>query len=251
MSATLGRPRYASYLPPAYLDDPKGVLAGFLALFEALMSGIEPTPRRCLEGWEEDVPGLESLLDGIERFSDPLKAPASGASQNQQRTSEDGFFDDDFLSYLGSWMALAFRQNWPEAKKRRLIQNIVPLYKKRGTLEGIRNFLEIFIGDSVRISEGGLGLQVGERCTVGEDTRVGGLAHMFDVEITCGYRESGEQKPQPFDFEFLRSINEVLDREKPAHAAYRLHYPGIVVGKHSTAGWDTLIWSDSEVRPSH
>lgn len=250
MNDVVNRLPYASYLPPVYLDAPDGVLARLLALFEALMAGMEDPPLRLLApGRTEAVPGLERLLDGIGRYSDPLEAPAGSVDDDTP-----GFFDDDFLPYLASWVALGLRQHWPEAKKRRLIAGIVPLYKLRGTREGIARTLEIFVESPVRIREE-LGIQVGVRATVDVDTTVGGLPHRFRVEIPYGYRETGEPNPLHFDLEFLRflsgNVREVLDLEKPAHTDYEAVYdlPGIVVGEYSTVEWDTLLWPSRGARP--
>lgn len=218
----------------------------YLALIELLASRSA--------GRTEELPGLERILDGVDRYSDPLRAPASRVIPGAEGIADDGYFDDDFLPYLASWVALTLRSRWPEAKRRRLIRSITPLYKKRGTLEGIRRFLRLFVDSPVAVREE-LGIQVGVRSTVAEDTTVGGLPHRFIVEIAYGRREAGDSTPRPFDFEFLRQVTantrEVLDLEKPAHTDYAAFYdfPGIVVGEYSTAGWDTLIWPHGEARP--
>lgn len=192
---------------------------------------------------EEEIPGLEVLLDKIHRYSDPLAAPTTLFDDN---SGQAGFFDDDFIPFIASWVALAVKRNWSEAKKRRLISTIVPVYKIRGTPTGIRTLLEIFVESPVDINET-LGLQVGVRATIPDDTIVGGLPHHFQVEIPYGFRDVGDD-PAPFDFEFIRSITEttreVLDLEKPAHTEYKVVYrfPGIVVGEYATINYDTLIW---------
>jgi phage tail-like protein len=307
------RPAYASYLPRAYLDDPRGVFARLTELFEMLMAGSElpivrplsahvvvdavppsialaaaaedvsysPSERRLtfagemsparrdallalgvelttgLSAYEaaiqtlflasveqsERVPGLEELLDDVVRYSDPQRAPGG----RRPEPAERGFFDDSFLDYLAGWVALSLQSRWPEAKQRLLIQEMVPLYKRRGTLGGIRRFLEIFVEAKVEVSEE-LGLQVGVRSTVERDTTVGGLPHEFRVTIPYGFRDSADTTPRPFDFQFLSrtaaNTVEILDAERPAHTDYRVGYqfPGFVVGRYSTVQWDTLLW---------
>jgi len=247
-------PPYSSYLPALFLKEPDGFLMGFLRLFETLMAGLEESPQRRLDpegDRTESLWGIEQLLDRIHLYTDPLTAPgAHGVSEDE--ASSKGYFDENFLDYLASWVALTLEERWPPVKKRRLIQNIVPLYKKRGTLQGIREFLEIFVESPVRVHEE-LGLQVGVRATVGTDTFVGGWPHLFKVEIIYGYRESKEEAPRRFDPIFLASIREntieILDLEKPAHTDYRVLYnfPGIIVGDYSTVGWDTLLWSRTPI----
>lgn len=190
---------------------------------------------------EEAMPGLDELLDSIEVISDPTRAPAPRFADNT------GYFDDDFVSYLAQWIGVTLRESWPERRKRRFIRNIAPLYKRRGTLEGIRQVLRFFVKSPVNITEE-LGFQVGVRSTIGRrsDTIVGGRAHMFFVEIPYGFRNPGEP-PQPFDFETLRTIRDttrsVLDTEKPAHTGYDTNYrfPGFVVADYSTIGFDSLV----------
>lgn len=192
---------------------------------------------------EEEIPGLEVLLDNVHRYSDPLAAPTTTFDDS---SGQAGYFDDDFVSFIASWVALAVKRNWSEVKKRRLISTIVPVYKIRGTPAGIRTMLEIFVESPVNINET-LGLQVGVRATIPDDTIIGGLPHQFQVEIPYGFRDVGDD-PAPFDFEFIRSITattrEVLDLEKPAHTEYKVVYrfPGIVVGEYATVSYDTLIW---------
>ncbi len=327
------RPRYVSYLPPAYLDGPDGFLSRFIALFESMMSGGEKTLFRQLESWvsmdelhsvltsevspegdlrydsetrrliavgpmseaerdrlkalmspppvsateeekeayksynegldllhtrslgrQERLAGVEEILDHIELYSDAFTAPSSAVSTDAEGLFDQGFFDDDFLSYLAGWVALTLKPRWSEAKKRRLIRNIVPLYKKRGTLEGITKFLEIFVESQVNVHEE-LGLQVGVRSTIDVDTRVGGLPHFFTVEIPYGFRDAGVTEPRPFDFKFLQNTTtntkEILDLEKPAHTDYRALYrfPGIIVADYSTVGKDTLVWEQGKALP--
>ncbi len=198
----------------------------------------------------EEIPGIEQLLDSIERYSDPLTAPASDSSAGTEGIPDQRFFDGDFITYLADWVALSFRQDLPEVQMRRLIAEIVPLYKRRGTVPGIRRLLEIFVDWPVTIGEE-LGLQVGVRSTINHDAIVGGLAHLFKVGIRYGFREVGEP-PRPFNFELLRGIRqrtrEVLDLEKPAHTDYQAEYrfPGIIIGEYSSVEVDTLIWPPAE-----
>lgn len=317
MATRPDRPDYLTYLPPAYVDDPEGLFAGFVRLYEALMAGSDEIPVRPLgasvaidvvppglvggtsddvsfdgetrtltffgemsdsrlaelldlgsvlpaedraayeqilterlhpltQGQKESLPGLEQLLDDIARYTDPERAPGGIRPSG----TEAGFFDDDFVQYLAGWVSLSVAEHWPLKKVRRLIQGIVPLYKRRGTISGIRRFLELFVESPVVVSEE-LGIQVGVRSTVERDTTVGGLPHIFQVEIPYGHRVASAP-PVPFDMENLRfvasNVRTVLDEERPAHTDYTIGYnfPGIVVGHYSTAGWDTLVWPHSE-----
>lgn len=197
---------------------------------------------------EEPIPGLEQLLDGIARYSDPIAAP--GTSRDASK-GETGHFDDNFIPYLAQWVALTLRQRWPDVKRRRLIQAIVPLYKKRGTPDGIRQVLELFVEWPVKIVED-LGLVIGERSTVEQDTTVGGTPHFFRVDIPFGHRERGAP-PERLELDVLRSLvantRDVVNQEKPAHTDYaaRIDVPGFIIGEYSTVEFDTLIGSERPI----
>jgi hypothetical protein len=83
-------------------------------------------------------------------------------------------------------VALSLREDWLEEEKRRFISRIVPLYRLRGTREGLIQMLQAYIGKSVGVEVYEMidPLQVGVTCTVGEDTAIGGgPAHYFLVRI--------------------------------------------------------------------
>ncbi len=155
-------------------------------------------------------------------------------------TSGDG--ETISVSYLASWVGLSLRQNWPEDKKRRLIAEIVPLYKKRGTREGLTQILQIFTGEHVTIEDVLPEIQVGINSWILKGgLRLGGYKpHFFVVNITIDV----------FDRQFLpdleKNIRDIIDLEKPAHTYYALSYrfPGIQVGIHqrSEVGQTTLIF---------
>lgn len=115
--------------------------------------------------------GIEEILDQIHIYFDPLNTPL------------------EFLPWLAGWMALVLKEEdeWNEnnaAKKRDLIAKIIPLYQKRGTLDGLRKFIRIYLGEDVKISimEFLEPFQVGATSTVGMNTVIGeGRPYYFQV----------------------------------------------------------------------
>jgi hypothetical protein len=59
----------------------------------------------------------------------------------------------EFLSWLGSWLALAVEEDWSEDKKRLFISKAVSLYKKRGTREGLEESIDLLTGKKPLIVE--------------------------------------------------------------------------------------------------
>jgi len=149
------------YLPNAYSD--YAFMGGFLNIFEAL--------------W---LP-LDRQIDQLYAYFDPLLTPA------------------EFLPWLGTWVDLVLDENWPESRRRMLIENAADLYRRRGTAGALRDYLAIYLGTTP---------------TIVEDGPEGNPFH-FNVTIRTG--ES--RNPDSFDQDRVRRI---IDEEKPAHTIYTL-----------------------------
>lgn len=149
------------YLPNSYSDD--DFMGGFLNIFEAL--------------W---LP-LDRQIDQLYAYFDPLLTPA------------------EFLPWLGTWVDLVLDENWPESRRRILIENAADLYRRRGTAGALRDYLAIYLGTTP---------------TIVEDGPDGNPFH-FSVTIRTG----DSLDPDSFDQDRVRRI---IDEEKPAHTIYTL-----------------------------
>ncbi|NIM10349.1 MAG: hypothetical protein GTO45_00030 [Candidatus Aminicenantes bacterium] len=208
---------YLAYLPEIYRET--DFTEGFLKIFEKILTGIndDVSPD---QNDQTDHKGIEQLLDRIGDYFDADSAPYG------------------FLDWLAGWAALELPEDWPEEVKRKLIPQIIQLYKKRGTKQGLEEFLRIYVGAGVSINEWYSPFQVGVTSTVGKDTAIGGgPPGFFIVKVII---------PEP-DLELkMRTENvlrTIIDREKPAHTYYRLEVvmPYMKVGVHSTIGKDTIL----------
>ncbi|MCL6590411.1 MAG: phage tail protein [Firmicutes bacterium] len=219
--------KYLYYLPGIYHTAGTNIgapefLGRFLLAFEKLLSGIDDG----VKVNQKPLKGIEEILDFIFEYFDPAGTPA------------------EFLPWLAGWVALTLREGagWNEAKKRRLIAQIVPLYKKRGTLEGLEEYLQVYFnegeGVKISISEFLKPLRVGYTSTVGLNTVVGeGRPYYFQIymKIPINDRLLLEKK--------ARAINDIIIQEKPAHtySMLILKVPMMQVAVHSTVGEDTLV----------
>lgn len=228
------------YLPAIYrkgeVKEKANFLGRFLKIFEKILSGID-------DGINvEDntvLRGIEEVIAVIHDFFDPFFTPGP---------VEDDADAEDFVSYLAGWVALTFRQTWPQNQRRRVLANIVPLYKKRGTKDGLTEFLRLFVGPQIEVEEV-FNFRIGDTSTVGEDSIVGGFPpHVFSLNISYGFGDEG------FELGVLRNLLEttrdIVDLEKPAHTSYasRYDFPGIIIGEYqekqrSVVSRNTLIWS--------
>jgi phage tail-like protein len=213
---------YLQHLPALLQDanqDGVSFLGRFLLAFEQILSGL---------GDPED-PGLEEIIATVHTHFNPGPGRAEA-----ERTPPE------FLPWLASWVALTLREDWSEEEKRRIISEIVPAYRQRGTKAGLTNVLQAYIGSvGVEIQEFNEALQVGVTSTVGVDMAVGGgPPHYFLVKIIL---------PGLGDLDFARKeqiARAIIDQEKPAHTYYDLQVefpPTMQIGIRSTVGIDTLL----------
>lgn len=229
---------YLRHLPGIFRSTDLGglvFLGDYLKIFEALLSGRADAPAAAARQ------ALDEKIDSFAEFLDPALTPVDNP----------GFtglpLGSAFLTYLAQWAALSLDQNWDLAKKREWLRRIIPLYKRRGTRDGLQEYLTTFVGDQVRIDEPDGGMTLGlENTTVGVDIFLSDApAYFFRVRITYGF------PPNPFEFavwnNLIAGTRAIVDLEKPAHTYYQLdaRAPGIIVQVRSTVGQDTLIWANS------
>lgn len=107
------------YLPAVFGEEP--VSADFTDRF----LGLADTTLR----------SVETTVDHLARYFDPLSAPSERRAGKM-----------DFLSWLASWVGMTFDRQWPEATRRRFLKQAGKLFAQRGTVEGLRQQLLIYLG---------------------------------------------------------------------------------------------------------
>jgi phage tail-like protein len=121
------------YLPAIFQEHP--FLGQFLLPFEQVLAGFD---------------NLLSTIDETFALSDP-----------------EGQTKADFLPWLATWVALVLDEAWDGAKRRQLISEATSLYRERGTLKGLKRYLEIYTGLAPEIREcrwpGGMRIGVASR----------------------------------------------------------------------------------------
>ncbi|HYU34425.1 MAG TPA: phage tail protein [Thermoanaerobaculia bacterium] len=230
---------YLDDLPAIYRQESTGgrpdFLGRFLLAFEHLLTGVGDSGRPGLEETLEGITGEsgEVVLAGAHRYF----TPGPGLPPEERAPAEPG---RDFLEWLSGWVALTLREDWQEEERRRILAEIVPSYRKRGTRDGLRQILAAFTGvrpETITIAEFQQPFQLGRTATVGEDTVLGGgPPHYFMVRVLL---------PGAADLARRRAIlRAIIDMEKPAHTYYDLRIiPTLTmrVGKTSTVGQDTVL----------
>lgn len=158
---------YLDYLPAIFRQDP--FVGQFLLAFEAMLNGVG------------DEPGLEPTIGGIASYFDPAAT------------------DAEFLPWLAGWVALSLRADWDEPTRRGFIARIVPLYRLRGTRDGLQQMLTLYTGEPVEVYD------------AFDDP-----PYFFEVQLTLSVADPAllQSKQQ-----IARAI---IDQEKPAHTFYSL-----------------------------
>jgi phage tail-like protein len=239
MRVDYGRDTYLEFLPAIYRDDhaKRDLLERFLSLQASVLGG------------------LENRIDRLPHLFDPHAAPHGELPSP--------------LGWLASWLAFDLNEAWSEADTRSYLAQAFKLHEQRGTIEGLRRYLEIYAGVHARIEEPAshgrmwslgenapLGIStrlapahaqgavIGTTATLGQSHVIGGedfgaalfedVAHRFCVHVY----ESELRSPGA-----LENVRAVIEREKPAHTSFHLRVikPRMRVGVQSSIGVDTIV----------
>jgi P2-related tail formation protein len=177
-------------------------------------------------------PGLEERLEGIiDENGKVLRAGAHRYFIPGPDAPEEERAPAEFLEWLSGWVALTLREDWREVETRRILAEIVPSYRRRGTPEGLKQILAAFTG------------VMPSTITIIEEDEDGGEwpPHYFQVRVKV---------PGILNLARWRAVLEpIIDMEKPAHTYYDLHLSPsatMQVGVTSTVGVDTLLGVPAE-----
>ncbi|HTO99366.1 MAG TPA: phage tail protein [Myxococcales bacterium] len=207
--------------------------------------------------WINYLPGIyqdadEENADFLQRFLLISAHLTSGVEENLEFVHE--LFDPRitearWLPWLASWLAMPLLEGWDEEKRREVVQRIPELYRKRGTAEGLKLALRLFADVKAEIHEGEWpypGLVIGRSSTIGKDTVLSPpvfVSQCFTVELP--------EEKAGISRERLRTVQALVETEKPAHAHYALVFqqaeptweavPYLHVGKTGRIGVDARI----------
>jgi phage tail-like protein len=209
------------------------------------------------------LPGIyqdadEENADFLQRFLLITAHLTSGIEENLEYVHE--LFDpritnEKWLPWLASWLAMPLLEGWDEEKRREIIQRTPELYRLRGTAAGLKLALRLFADVKAEIHEGEWpypGLVVGKSSTIGVDTTLSPpvfISQCFTVELPDKKNEISRER--------LRTVQALVETEKPAHAHYALVFeeteptyeavPFMHVGKTGRVGVDARIGGQEDV----
>ncbi len=157
-----------------------------------------PFFERFLRGFEDQIEPMRHRLSELDLVQDPDEAPV------------------EFLPWLATWTALLLDDNWPQLKRRRLIKQVIELYRWRGTRYGLARYLELYTGVLPEIHDLPFtGMMLGSQTLLGRDTTLGDVPpHTFVITLSVPDRTKVDEKV----------IRRIIEAEKPAHTAYTLQF---------------------------
>lgn len=184
---------YQQYLPTILQEDI--FLGKFLLPFEKILSGLDTSeiniPETELK--TENILGLEEIIDNLHTYFNP------------QETQKE------FLPWLAGWVALSLRDDWQEDVKRGFIQEIVGLYRLRGTKAGLEKILRIYLKNA------GFGSNNAEAASnVKIFDQFDNFPNYFQVQLTLNDRDPDKYWRQ------AKIAKAIIDQEKPAQTYYSL-----------------------------
>ena len=183
---------YLRFLPGIYAEEDE-FMARYLMLFESFWAPIE------------------QQIEAMPHYVDPEFTPAQ------------------LLPWLATWVDLTLDERWPEEKRRRLLSSAVALYRKRGTRLGLQEYLEIYTGARVRVTEHGAhNFRLGSGARLGPGVALGTINKPHTFTVTAYLPgEPGEAMASPetrarLETQRRRMLEAIIEAEKPAHTSYTL-----------------------------
>ncbi|MCP2729238.1 phage tail protein [Limnofasciculus baicalensis] len=178
---------YIKYLPATLQTDE--LIGEFLLAFEKILTGENFPPRinpGIIESSTSNPPGLEAVIESIHTYFDPDLTP------------------EEFLPWLASWVGLSLRDDWQPSTRREFIKRIVHFYHLRGTKEGLKQVLSLYLRS----------VDLPDNVTIYEEDYF--PPYYFQVELKLSRLESSLYEQQ------VRIAKAIINQEKPAHTYYGL-----------------------------
>lgn len=123
----------------------------------------------------------------------------------------------DFVDWLCSWVGIRFSSDVDERAKRRVLHNLVRLYKIRGTKAYFIELIEYIVGVKVTIEDTDGSLALHGSLRMRQNQQRGPFFKVFIKERLGS--NSDEEKVK------LQMIHQIVKSEKPLRANYRIEYP--------------------------
>lgn len=171
------------------LGSPHPLGSGLPALYQE-----DDLAQRLLAALDEVLAPVVSTIDNLDRYLEPSLAPL------------------DFVEWLAGWVGAAVDESWPEQRRRELVGRTAGLYRRRGTVGGIAEQVELATGGSVVVLDSG---GVGWSVTPGAELP-GTPRRQLAVRVAV-------DDPAAVD---RRKVEALVAAAKPAHVSHQVEVVG-------------------------
>jgi phage tail-like protein len=106
----------------------------------------------------ETLPALyqeDELTRRLTAALDEVLAPAISTVDNLSAYLDPSLTPDDFLEWLGGWVAALLDETWPIERRRAFVAQAADLHRRRGTVAGLADHVRVFTDGQVEIVEQG------------------------------------------------------------------------------------------------
>jgi phage tail-like protein len=238
---------WLQYLPAVYQREQASrvLLERVLALFESIL-GDE-----------------ETLVNDLRILFDPATADDGQASERASGS---------WLEWLAGWLAFELDETWDEETRREAVARAFELHARRGTAEGLRELLRLYVRAPVFVGDGVFSANLwaldGDGSVLGFTTSLvpaeaqGAVlgttatldrSHLIDEEDNGAplFEDTAHRLcVQAYAADFIdprarETLARIIEREKPAHTAYHLCIvePRLRVGFQARVGVDAIVGS--------
>ena len=154
----------------------------------------EPFGPRFIAAFDDVLAPILATLDSLDSYLDADTTP------------------EDFLSWLGEWVAASVDASWSEDRRRAFVGQAAELYRRRGTAAGLRDHVQIHTGGLVEVIENGA-----SSWSAKPDGKLPGSPEpVVVVRVTV-------DDPGEIDHEKLDAM---VHASKPAHVVHRVEIIG-------------------------
>jgi phage tail-like protein len=214
-----------------------------------------------------ETPPVEDFTERFLSLFDRAIADVDVAIARAPALLDPGGVPDQVLPWLGSFFDLAFEPGWSPERRRALLRAAPRLYRRRGTVAGLRAAIEAVFGVRPAILElaptrAWAGLRRGSTLggvrlfgTARERLRLGRSPLCASTIRSYGDPNDDARQREAYRFRVLMPggplatpdgrarLQRLVDAQKPAHtvAATRVGGSGFVVGHWSAVGVDTVF----------
>jgi phage tail-like protein len=234
--------KYTQYLPRIFQKgstqtDEEYFLGRFLKAFEQILTG---------DSEQKETIGIEKLLDSFDEYFNPSQTPAqflqwlSGWVGLELEEGTDFYGVDDKEQMSTEPTQILPLEQVKTTINRGMIGTMVQLYKKRGTCNGLLEYLQLYCGEepTFTIDEFLDTARVGESRRIGFNSMVGGSRPTFFCVNAIMPVHSRSMLQKKVDL-----IYRLMESEKPFYTNYKLNVeiPAMSVGVYSKVGKTTLL----------